>query len=81
MHLPFTRVALRLALSLILGATLISTTTSARAASPVELPTGLSSPPQATRAPAFELPGINGTKARSSELRDKVTVIRFWASW
>jgi hypothetical protein len=31
--------------------------------------------------PVFELPGIDGAKLRSTDLRDKVTVIRFWATW
>jgi len=53
----------------------------ARAVSPPEPPKGLSAPPQPTPMPAFELPGIDGSKARSTDLRDKVTVIRFWATW
>ena len=52
-----------------------------RAASPAEPPKGLSPPPQATPMPAFELTGIDGSKVRSTDLRDKVTVIRFWATW
>jgi hypothetical protein len=53
----------------------------ARPVSPPEPPKGLSAPPQATLMPAFELPGVNGTKGRSADLRDKVAVIRFWATW
>ena len=53
----------------------------ASASSPPEPPKGLSAPPQATPMPAFELSGIDGSKVRSTDLRDKVTVIRFWASW
>jgi cytochrome oxidase Cu insertion factor (SCO1/SenC/PrrC family) len=68
-------------LSLILGAMLVTTATSARAVSPAELPKGLSAPPQATPMPAFELPGIDGTRTRSADLRDKVTVMRFWVTW
>jgi hypothetical protein len=81
MNLSLTRLASQLALSLILGATLVTVTPFARAVSPVEPPKGLSSPPQGTRMPVFELPGIDGTRARSADLRDKVTVIRFWATW
>ncbi len=31
--------------------------------------------------PAFKLPGLNGTSGSDADLRNKVTVIRFWASW
>lgn len=31
--------------------------------------------------PAFKLPGLNGTSGSDTDLRNKVTVIRFWASW
>ena len=31
--------------------------------------------------PAFKLPGLNGNSASDADLRNKVTVIRFWASW
>jgi len=31
--------------------------------------------------PAFKLPGINGSNGSDADLRNKVTVIRFWASW
>ena len=31
--------------------------------------------------PAFKLPGLNGTVGSDADLRNKVTVIRFWASW
>lgn len=31
--------------------------------------------------PAFKLSGINGTSGSDADLRNKVTVIRFWASW
>jgi hypothetical protein len=37
------------------------------------------SPPVAM--PAFKLSGINGTSGSDADLRNKVTVIRFWASW
>ncbi|OGA07437.1 MAG: hypothetical protein A2W68_11525 [Betaproteobacteria bacterium RIFCSPLOWO2_02_64_14] len=66
---------------LALGATLLTAAAPARAVSPPEPPKGLSAPPQATPMPVFELPVVNGTKARSTDLRDKVTVIRFWATW
>jgi cytochrome oxidase Cu insertion factor (SCO1/SenC/PrrC family) len=53
----------------------------AHAASVTEPPKGLSAPPQATPMPVFELTGFDGSKVRSTDLRDKVTVIRFWATW
>jgi len=31
--------------------------------------------------PAFTLPGLNGTSGSDADLRNKVTIIRFWASW
>lgn len=32
-------------------------------------------------APAFKLPGLNGTSGSDADLRNTVTIIRFWASW
>jgi hypothetical protein len=31
--------------------------------------------------PAFRLPGLNGNSGSDADLRNKVTIIRFWASW
>ncbi|MDH4149397.1 MAG: hypothetical protein OEW79_02680 [Betaproteobacteria bacterium] len=31
--------------------------------------------------PAFRLPGLNGSGGSDADLRNKVTIIRFWASW
>lgn len=31
--------------------------------------------------PEFKLPGLNGSSGSDADLRNKVTVIRFWASW
>lgn len=31
--------------------------------------------------PAYKLPGLNGNGGSDADLRNKVTVIRFWASW
>ena len=31
--------------------------------------------------PAFKLPGLNGASGSDADLRNKVTIIRFWASW
>jgi len=80
MHFSSCRPALTLVLLLALGAGMLSATTPARAA-PLDPPKGLAAPPQATPMPAFELPGIDGSKVRHTDLRDKVTVFRFWATW
>jgi len=37
--------------------------------------------PQPTPMPAFKIPGINGSSGSDANLRNKVTIIRFWASW
>ena len=37
--------------------------------------------PQPTPMPSFKIPGINGSSASDADLRNKVTIIRFWASW
>jgi len=81
MHLSFRPFPSPLMWFLALGATLLTAAAPAHAVSPPEPPKGLSAPPQATPMPVFELPGINGTKTRSTDLRDKVAVIRFWATW
>lgn len=31
--------------------------------------------------PAFQLPGLDGRDGSDADLRNKVTIIRFWASW
>jgi len=35
---------------------------------------------QPTPMPAFKLPALNGSGS-DADLRNKVTIIRFWASW
>ena len=37
--------------------------------------------PQPTPMPSFKIPGINGSSRSDADLRNKVTIIRFWASW
>lgn len=37
--------------------------------------------PQPTPMPSFKIPGINGSSGSDTDLRNKVTIIRFWASW
>lgn len=36
---------------------------------------------QPTPMPAFRIPVLNGGNSGDADLRNKVTVIRFWASW
>lgn len=31
--------------------------------------------------PAFKLPSLNGAGGSDADLRNKVTIIRFWATW
>lgn len=31
--------------------------------------------------PAFKIPALNGGSGSDADLRNKVTIIRFWASW
>ncbi len=37
--------------------------------------------PKPVPMPSFKLPGLNGHGGSDADLRNKVTVIRFWASW
>jgi len=37
--------------------------------------------PQPAAMPSFKIPGINGSSGSDADLRNKVTIIRFWASW
>lgn len=61
--------------ALLLSGLMFSVTTltaSANTLQPVAPPTPM---------PAFQLPGLNGSSGSDTDLRNKVTVIRFWASW
>jgi hypothetical protein len=44
-------------------------------------PAGMAAVDPPVPMPAFSLPGLNGAPADSSALRDKVVVVRFWATW
>lgn len=44
-------------------------------------PTVMSPPPQPTKMPAFEFANLHGGALKSSEMKGKVIVIRFWATW
>jgi hypothetical protein len=66
--------ALRPALLLAAGMLFTAATLPARADSLQQL-----TPP--APMPSFKLNGLNGSSASDADLRNKVTVIRFWASW
>lgn len=51
------------------------------AAADLEPPAGLSAPAKPTHLPAFNLPTAAGGTVRSEELRGKVVIARFWATW
>ncbi len=51
------------------------------AAADLEPPAGLTAPAKPTRLPAFNLPTAAGGSVRSDDLRGKVVIARFWATW
>jgi hypothetical protein len=51
------------------------------AAAELAPPAGLTAPAKPTRLPAFNLPTAAGGAVRSDELRGKVVIARFWATW
>jgi cytochrome oxidase Cu insertion factor (SCO1/SenC/PrrC family) len=46
-----------------------------------EPPMGLAAVKPATPMPPFSLPGLQGSGFDASALKDKVVVMRFWATW
>lgn len=44
-------------------------------------PTAMSAPSQPTKMPEFNFANLHGGTLKSSELKGKVIVIRFWATW
>ncbi len=68
-------------LFLLLGGALAAGVVSANAADLPPVPGGLAAPSKATRLPAFDLPGINGAMVHAGDLRGKVVIVRFWATW
>jgi cytochrome oxidase Cu insertion factor (SCO1/SenC/PrrC family) len=46
-----------------------------------EPPRGLAAVKPATAMPPFSLPGLQGSGFDASALKDKVVVMRFWATW
>jgi hypothetical protein len=70
MRLTTSFTAILLSAGLIFGATPL--TAGADALQPLAQPVPI---------PAFQLPGLNSSNGSDADLRNKVTVIRFWASW
>ena len=71
----------RLGLFLLLGLLLTLSPLRTLAADAPTLPKGLAPPGQSTSIPVFELSDPDGNPVRSEDLRGKVVVVRFWASW
>ena len=67
-------------LSVLFGVALASAVINVAAAE-LAPPAGLTAPAKPTRLPAFNLPTAAGGMVRSGELRGKVVIARFWASW
>jgi cytochrome oxidase Cu insertion factor (SCO1/SenC/PrrC family) len=44
-------------------------------------PTVLAPPAQATKLPPFDFANLHGGALKSSEMKGKVIIIRFWATW
>lgn len=65
-----------------LGAVLIAASTPAAAQQgPFRGPTALTVAPSPAKLPDFEFANLNGGTLRSAEMKGKVIVIRFWATW
>jgi cytochrome oxidase Cu insertion factor (SCO1/SenC/PrrC family) len=44
-------------------------------------PAGLIAVGSAVPMPAFQLPAVDGSTLSSADLRGKVVIVRFWATW
>ncbi len=44
-------------------------------------PTVMAPPPQPTKLPPFDFANLHGGTLKSAELKGKVIIIRFWATW
>lgn len=44
-------------------------------------PPGLIEVSSGTPMPAFQLPAVDGSTVSSADLRGKVVIVRFWATW
>jgi len=43
--------------------------------------TVMAPPPQPTKMPEFDFVNLHGGALKSSEMKGKVIIIRFWATW
>lgn len=76
------RVHRRWWLSLIAGIVVILGAMAARVSSnTLYPPPGLTEVSPTIPMPDFQLADVNGSTVSSTELRDKVVVVRFWATW
>ena len=60
---------------------LVSGMPAAVAAGLPPLPAGLTAPATPTRTPAFNLQTASNETLRADDLRGKVVIARFWATW
>jgi hypothetical protein len=51
------------------------------AEAPVLPPAVMTPPPQPAKMPEFEFANLQGGALKSSDMKGKVVVIRFWATW
>ena len=51
------------------------------AESPFPAQTALTAPAQPMKMPDFEFANLHGGSLKSADLKGKVVVIRFWATW
>jgi len=73
---PWRGILVTMGLALVVG----SYTTPAAERAPVP-PDGLLPPETPTSIPDFCLPSVDGKTLEAADLRGKVVVIRFWATW
>ena len=65
----------------LMAATVVASIDITIAADLPSLPEGLAAPARPTSMPAFNLATATGGASRAEDLRGKVVVARFWATW
>jgi len=75
------RASARRGLLMCCAAVLVAGMSAANAAGLPPLPAGLAVPATPTRTPAFNLQTASGGSLRAEDLRGKVVIARFWATW